>query len=259
MNELNDLQQHFRKDGFVYLPGFLNLEEVRQVHEHLEDLIKTKVPTMPPEHAFYEDANDKSTLKQLQTLYNYSDFFKAMMFKSKFEKLASLLLNDTVVGKNMQYFNKPPKVGKPTPAHQDGFYFMLHPNEAVTMWLGLEDVDEETGCVRYIKGSHLKGIREHARTNTLGFSQGMVDFGTADDKANEVYFRSGPGDLLVHHALTIHRADGNSSATRTRKALGFIYYASKAKENEIAKAAYQQKLAEEIKAKARKNGNPDRT
>ncbi|MEC8389905.1 MAG: phytanoyl-CoA dioxygenase family protein [Planctomycetota bacterium] len=32
-----------------------------------------------------------------------------------------------------------------------------------------------------------------------------------------------PGDLLVHDAMTIHRADANRSTNRTRRALGFIY------------------------------------
>lgn len=49
---------------------------------------------------------------------------------------------------------KPPRIGKGTPPHQDGYYFMLEPNEAVTMWMALEDVNEENGCVRYVKESH---------------------------------------------------------------------------------------------------------
>jgi phytanoyl-CoA hydroxylase len=56
--------------------------------------------------------------------------------------------------------------------------------------------------------------------------------------------------LLVHHSLTIHRADGNKSIDRTRKALGLIYYAERAKENVKAKEEYQRKLAEEIKQKS---------
>ncbi|MBX3253997.1 MAG: phytanoyl-CoA dioxygenase family protein [Chitinophagaceae bacterium] len=244
--ETNDqLQKKFRKDGFVFLPGFLNEEEVKQIHIHLEKLIKEKVPGMPQEHTFYEDRNAPSTLKQLQTLFSYDIFFNQLMFNSRFEKLAAVLLQDNVTGKNMQYFNKPPGIGKPTPPHQDGYYFMLEPNEAVTMWLGLENVDEENGCVRYVKGSHLKGVRPHAKTTTLGFSQGITDYGRPDDQ--EVWFNTKPGDLLVHHALTIHRADGNSSLNRTRKALGFIYYAEKAKEDTLTKEAYQQKLAEEIR------------
>ena len=59
--------------------------------------------------------------------------------------------------------------------------------------------------------------------------------------------RAGAGDLLVHHALTIHRAAGNHSPTRTRRALGFIYYSSTAQEDTVAKEAYLRKLVEEMK------------
>ena len=75
------------------------------------------------------------------------------------------------------------------------------------MWMALETVDEENGCVRYVKGSHKLGMREHGRTQTLGFSQGITDFGTDEDLLHEVYFPTQAGDLLVHHSLTIHRAD----------------------------------------------------
>lgn len=248
--EQQDLRSKFREDGFVFIPGFMNAVEVKEVSEHLDQLIREKVPSMPPERAFYEDRNDLSSLKQIQSLFQYDPHFEKMMFNSNFEALAALLLDDAVVGKNMQYFNKVPKIGQATPPHQDGYYFMLEPNEALTMWLGLDDVDEENGCVRYVKRSHLKGMRPHTKTQTLGFSQGIADFGNEDDLANEVWFPTKPGDLLVHHSLTIHRADGNRSGDRSRKALGFIYYAGKAKEDVKAKTAYQEKLAEEVRSKS---------
>jgi phytanoyl-CoA hydroxylase len=152
------------------------------------------------------------------------------------------------VGKNLQYFNKPPGVGQPTPAHQDGYYFKLDPPEALTMWLALDDVDEENGCVRYVRASHRRGMRPHARTNVLGFSQGITDYGTVDDMAGEIAFPAKPGDLLAHHALTIHRADGNRSATRSRRSLGFIYYAARAREDQVVVDAYQAQLRSELTA-----------
>jgi len=161
-------------------------------------------------------------------------------------QLRQSFLNDEVIGKNIQYFNKPPEIGKGTPAHQDGYYFMLEPNEAVTMWMALEDVDEGNGCVRYVSGSHKKGMRSHGRTNVLGFSQGITDFGTAGDMEKEVYFPTRAGDLLVHHSLTIHWADPNRSEERTRRAMGFIYYAECAKEDKKAHEAYARRLAKDL-------------
>jgi len=123
---------------------------------------------------------------------------------------------------------------------------MLEPNEAVTMWMALESVDEENGCVRYVNKSHRYGVRSHGRTSTLGFSQGIADYGCPNDIENEVFFPTKEGDLLVHHALTIHRADGNQSE-RTRKAMGFIYYANKAKEDKAAHETYAKALNESLK------------
>ena len=114
------------------------------------------------------------------------------------------------------------------------------------MWLALDEVDEENGCVRYVLGSKERGMRPHGRTQTLGFSQGITDYGLPEDQANEVALPAQPGDLLVHHAMTIHRADGNHSKTRHRRALGFIYYSEQAQEDESAHAAYQKKLSEEL-------------
>ena len=239
------LRDDFTRNGYIYIPQFLNAEEVNNVHRQLEKFIREKVPVMPAEHVFYEDQDDPSSLKQLQTLYTYDSFFYQMMFESPFQQLAETLLTTPAVGKNMQYFNKPAGKGKPTPPHQDGYYFKLEPNEALTIWLGLDDVDDSNGCVRYIKGSHRQGMRLHSRTNTLGFSQGITDYGDTDS-IREVWFSTKPGDLLAHHSLTIHRADANNSANKQRRALGFIYYSGLAKENNIEKNKYQQQLKDEI-------------
>lgn len=243
-----ELQQRFYRDGYVALAQFLNHSELMELRDNVDRFIAKVLPSLPVEHVFYEDRDDASTLKQIQQMWQYDAWFHQLFTLGRFPELAQQLLGGPVVPRNMQYFNKPPAVGQPTPPHQDGYYFMLEPCEAVTMWLALEDVDEETGCVRYVKSSHAQGMREHARTETLGFSQGIVDYPRESDRANEVAFPAGPGDLLVHHALTIHRADGNRSTTRSRRALGMIYYSHRAQEDADAHAKYQQQLAAEMKS-----------
>lgn len=243
--DIDDLKKSYERDGYVVVREFLDPSEIALVNEALKRVINEKINTMASGHVVYEDKSDKDTLKLLQDLHQYDDFFSKLLFKSKFEKIAEALLQDAAIGKTVEYFNKPPRIGKPTPVHQDGYYFMLQPPEAVTMWLALEEVDEENGCVRYVSGSHLKSMRSHGRTQTAGFSQGITDYGTDDDLANEVAIPAKAGDLLIHHAMTIHRADGNKSATRTRRALGFIYFSAGAKEDKAAKEAYLKVLAEE--------------
>jgi len=241
------LKEKFDRDGFVAIASFLSADEIKGVQETMARIIADDVPGMAPEKAFYEVKGDRNTLKQIQSLDQVDPFFHRMLFGSRFEQLAALLLEDGVEGKNLQYFNKPPMIGQATPPHHDGYYFMLSPNEAVTMWLALEDVDEENGCVRYVKGSHLGGVRPHGKSSVLGFSQGIQDFGTDADLALEVKCPAKAGDLLVHHSLTVHRAEGNKSASRSRKALGLVYYADRAKQDVVAKEAYARELAETLR------------
>lgn len=253
MAQLNT--EHFKNqfdlDGLTFIPSFRSQLEIADIQKNLDRVIQLVVPTMPAEHVFFEDKQDQSSLKQLQNLHLHDDYFGQLMSGSPFRELAENLLDARVVCKNMQYFNKPPKSSLPTPPHQDGYYFKILPCEAITMWMALEPVDHENGCVRYIPKSHLKSMRPHAATGTLGFSQGITDFPNSEDLANEVAYPAMAGDLLAHHALTIHRATANQSHNRTRKAIGLIYYSEDAVEDLDARAAYKSELIAEMNAKRR--------
>lgn len=242
----NGPETRFRQDGFAAIRGFLDHQQLGELHANVRRFIDKIMPIMPSEHVFLEDKNDANSLKQLQHLERYDVWFNQLISKGPLRGLAQVLLEGDVVPKNLQYFNKPPGVGRATPPHQDGFYFMLSPCLALTMWLALDEVDEQNGCVRYIRGSHRLGIRPHQRTQTLGFSQGIADFPTAHDKDHEVAVTAHPGDLLVHDAQTVHYALPNRS-TRPRRALGFIYYSSDANEDTLAYEAYQKALAADLK------------
>ena len=243
-----ELRAQFEVDGYVVLRKFFAEDEMQKLLANLDRFVREVVPFLSRETVFYEDRNVASTLKQVQQLGQHDPWFDGLLLDGRLRSLAETLLSATVVPMNLQYFNKPPQIGLLTPPHQDGYYFKLEPSDAVTMWLALDEVDEENGCVRYVKGSHKRGMRDHARTQTLGFSQGIVDYPSEPDKKFEVAETAQPGDLLVHHALTIHRADGNHSHSRNRRALGFVYYSKNAREDTGARAAYQQKLAGEMKA-----------
>ncbi len=246
-----ELLKAFETDGYVALSQFFSGEELTELLSNVDRFIGEVVPLLPPEQVFYEDKNDSGTLKQIQHMGDYDLWFRELFTRSRFREVAEVLVDGPVVLKNMQYFNQPPGVGQPTSPHQDGYYFMLDPCEAVTMWLALEDVDEENGCIRYLPGSHRNGMRTHTRTNTLGFSQGVVGYPTALERESETPFPAKPGDLLVHDAMTIHRADGNRSMTCSRRALGFIYYSERAREDTQAHAAYQRRLAKEMKSQGK--------
>ena len=239
-----ELHNSFIRNGYVKLEGFVAPDEIKEVHRNLERFINDSVPSLPRDEVYYEDINDSSTIKQIPRLNKHDDYFDRHFTRGRFPELAEILLGCPVAPWSMQFFNKPPGIGQPTPAHQDGYYFMLTPCEALTMWLALEEVDEQNGCVRYVTGSNRKGMRPHGKTDTLGFSQGVTDFGPKDS-ANEMTFSAMPGDLLVHHALTVHRADGNRTSDRSRRALGFVYFAAHAREDTAMQKEYQRQLTQD--------------
>ncbi len=228
----------FKDDGFVAVPRFCNPAELSSIESALTHFMDDRIADLPTEDVFYEDKAQPESLKQIQRMHEHDEFFSAF-FNEKPKALAAELLGEPVVGKNLRYFNEPPGIGQATPAHQDGYYFMLEPCRALTMWMALDPVDEENGCVRYIRGSHLDGMRPHGSTQTLSFSQGILDFGREKDLKDEVPCPANPGDLLAHHALTIHRADANLSRTRLCPPLGFIFYGESAREDKVAHEAYQ--------------------
>ena len=239
------LKHQFDQDGFVAVRSFLDRDEIALLQRETDRFIQDKVPTLPAEVVYYEDKDDVSTLKQVQKLYEYEDYYMRLASSSKVAGLAEELLGGPATLQNMQYFNKVPQVSRPTPPHQDGYYFKITPQSAVTMWLSLGHANAGNGAVCYVRGSHEQGMRPHGRTGTLGFSQGISDWTDRDEQAC-VQMEADAGDILVHHSLTIHRANANES-DRDRKSIGFIFYRDDVAIDEEAHTAYQDSLNRKLR------------
>lgn len=237
--DLSAYKPSYDADGYVVVRGFLTAAALTELTDNLDRYIREVVPHLPDGDAFYEDRSRPETLKQMHRI-EQDAFFAEYLRRPFWRTAAESLLGETAQAPNgAEWFNKPPHTQHPTPPHQDNYYFCLTPPQVLTMWLALDPVDEENGCLRYVRGSHLRGIRPHARTKTLGFSQGISDYGEAD-RGQEVAVPAQPGDLLVHHGNTIHRADANRSATRHRRSFGVVFKADSCRRDEDAYLRYSQ-------------------
>ncbi len=58
-------------------------------------------------------------------------------------------------------FCKPAATGLEVPWHQDGQYWPIRPRATVTVWMALDDVGVDNGCMRVIPGSHQLGEFSH--------------------------------------------------------------------------------------------------
>lgn len=234
--ELHDLKATYDQNGFVVLPQFLGASELLELQTELERYIREIVPGVPETDAFYEDRSRPETLKQLHRM-GCDPFFHAYVDHPTWKSLAESLVGEPVTGDHPEWFNKPPRTKHVTPPHQDNFYFCQSPSNVVTIWLALDEIDAENGCLRYVAGSHTAGFRSHGQSKILGFSQGITDY-TESDIEHEVAVPLKPGDAVAHHGMTIHRADANCSLTRQRRAMAIVYTGVSCRRDEDAYARY---------------------
>jgi phytanoyl-CoA hydroxylase len=237
-----EVREAFLKHGFVVIRKFLDEAAVAAARSELARFIGS-LPTLlaeghiPRAEVQHDDASHPSTLKQIQRLHVHDAYFGRLM-EEVFKPVAEAALAEPALAQNMQFFNKPPvsayppgQSSQPTPPHQDGYYFMIEPMNAATLWCALDPADNDNGAVRYVRDSFL-GMRKHDFSGIIGFSQKVVDYNP--DEEDELIMAASPGDLIIHHALTLHWAPHNSTADRTRRAIGGIFYGTSAKVDEEA-------------------------
>ena len=93
--------------------------------------------------------------------------------------------------------------------------------------VAIGSIDAETGAVSYLRGSQRSGLVHRPNwfvtDDPLPGAAGVPVPSIAEDDDRFVRFDAYPGDVIVHHAATLHRAGPNQSATRRRRAVSVRY------------------------------------
>ena len=111
-------------------------------------------------------------------------------------------------------FCKPATTGLEVPWHQDGQYWPIRPRATVTVWIALDDVTRDNGCMRVIPGSHRMGEFSHELSdrddlvlnNVL--DDPRIDLSTARDIVLEA------GQVSLHDVEIVHGSQPNESGRR---------------------------------------------
>jgi len=124
------------------------------------------------------------------------------------------LLGEDVIGWGAHFFCKMPMDGKQVDWHQDCSYWPLTPSQAVTVWLAIDDADQENGCMEVYTGSH---------------QHGLIDFEPSSPDAENVLNQSvqnpeqygshrltplAAGQISLHSDLLVHGSSPNNSHRR---------------------------------------------
>lgn len=122
---------------------------------------------------------------------------------------------------------KEPHTEEPTAIHQDMAYFQLEGDKVCTTWCPFDPITKQTGATVYVKGSHRweRNFRPNwfvsqlSMPNTDGEEVPHYD---RDDSEYLLSFDMAPGDVAVHHAMTLHGAYANVS-DQLRRAISVRY------------------------------------
>ena len=147
------------------------------------------------------------------------------------EKLLDAL--EDLIGPNIlcwgaSFFTKKAKDPRFISWHTDSFVYGFEPAETVTAWLGFNDSKIESGCLRYIPGSHRqKSVHEIKPdpNNLAGLGQHVLN--VPEEKA--VFAELNAGQAVFHHESVVH-SSGPNEANHPRIGFSIHYVAPHVKE-----------------------------
>lgn len=140
------------------------------------------------------------------------------------EPVSSLIGPDVLIW-NSVFFNKE-QGGDEVPWHQDRDYLVLDPCISATVWLAIDDVTAENGCLQVIPGSHTEIVPHIQRTDASRYDAIADISDRVKEKAVHVELRA--GQFILFHRQLLHYSAPNLSQRR-RLGLALRYTVPRAK------------------------------
>jgi len=126
-------------------------------------------------------------------------------------------------------FVKTPQTGQRTPFHQDLGYFQIAGSKCCIVWIPLDPANIQNGTMEYVRGSHLWG-KTYAPNPFVSQSpeplsphERLPDIESRRAEYDIISFDVEPGDVIIHHVLTVHGSGGNLTHDAIRRAVSFRY------------------------------------
>ena len=207
----------FHERGFLSLPQITSPEEVAQLRVTLGRLFAEKAGWQ--EGAQFDlvspDDDSGTTLTQIVNPVNYAAELRNTEFRANAASIARQLLGDGVTASFEHSILKAADNGAPTPWHQDEAHRASDAFEyqQLSIWMPLQDATEEHGCLRYIPGSHTRGVLSHRRVNDDPKVHAIECEPDQFDLSEAVACPLPAGGAVVHMGCMVHSAGPNTTGT----------------------------------------------
>lgn len=144
--------------------------------------------------------------------------FRALVAAPRFEQIARAAIPGDIAIYRAALFAKAAAGGTELPWHQDGGRFWgVDRDPTLQVWLALDDVPLESGCVEVLPGSHAGGL---ATPDGGNVPAALVAAAGADARA--LALPALAGEVLLLHNHTWHRSRRNATG-RARRAVTICY------------------------------------
>ncbi|MGH6884326.1 MAG: phytanoyl-CoA dioxygenase family protein [Hypericibacter sp.] len=143
-------------------------------------------------------------------------FMSRIARTSKILDVVQSLLGPNLLVWSCELFIKEPGTRKIVSWHQDLTYWGLgETDEQMTAWVALSPATVESGCMRFVAGSHHQPLLPHRETfhkdNLLSRGQ-EIEVEVEESTASNIVLQ--PGQMSLHHGRMFHSSGPNLSQDR---------------------------------------------
>lgn len=240
-NDLRHARLEYQRDGATVLRGVLSAERIGVIGDAIDRLMQ---PTSAEQDQMSgEDFSGPGEGRFFNRNFSWlrDPDIKALIFDSDLPRLAGALMGSAKVRFFYdQILVKEPGTTNRTPWHQDLPYWPVRGEHIISLWVAIDAATPENGVVTYVKGSHrwnrffaMQPFTEKFRAQAAeeakmdiyddaeasGQPRNLADIRDNPRNYEFLAWSVDPGDIIVHHPLTIHGSNGNSSQTMRRRAI----------------------------------------
>jgi len=195
-----------------------------QIDKYQEDGFIVPDFKMPEKDLLEIEVKHNQLIKKYPELKNYcpaillkDESFLKYCLDEKIISFVEQLLGKYFALWNSSFFAKPAYDGFETPWHQDGQYWPINPLATCTVWLAIDNANEDNGCLRFIKGSHKnKELKEHSRNDNSNLTLHQELKENELDKSKIVNLVLDRGQISLHDVYMIHGSKENKSPNPRR-------------------------------------------
>ncbi len=207
-NRLSDAQvKAYWEDGYLFPIPVFSKDEARAFRQELEDIEENYLTAdLPHPLNFYKRSNSHVVMPMA---------YRIGAHPAVLDVIEGILGPDILIF-SVEFFIKEANTKHIVSMHQDLTYWGLGAIDGlVTAWISLSPATPASGCMDFVRGSHKNPILPHEDTfdknNLLSRGQEVrVDVAEEDKVPIEIH----PGQMSLHHGLTIHGSGPNTSDDR---------------------------------------------